>query len=776
MNIKNRHIKNIFKYYPFILLVIFLPSCAINKYLPENKILLTKNSVILKKSELTRKQVDRDRIRYVVPNPHYGLAKGNLYFYFKHSDPDDTTAWDRFFIKKLSEKPMWYSEEDAEQGKNDLIKHLNASGYYQGEVSYEVKLDGKKAKVIYTVAAGKPLRIKSIEYYSQNSTIQHLLDSLKPSLKLQPGEPLDEQLLIPDQAKLIQTIQDAGFYQVNKSNFDYYYEDSTGQNIILKCDVLPQVGQDEMKKYTISGVNVYTVDRLSSTQFGSDTVLDKIHYRNGYKNQALKPTILKKYLQFAPGDLYSLSALQRTRNTFQNLGIYRSVSVLPEIIGDDSLNLNIFLPPVKRQYVQADLEGSYVTNKDQAAGNKLFEVRLALQYRHRNVFKGAEQFTVTVVPNIGLQLVKGKLLVPWGLNLQTSLTIPRFIEIGFVKFARNLNLISSKFYNEIKNGSRTRFGIGSVYDLFYYYNLNNGNSERSVQRETKINFGYEYTKDNRIFFRFNPIGFDYLNYDLSQGFSDVAPPFLLKSFEDRLLAGVFLKEISADINNQYLNSNVSRILLGFESSGIETGIADLFTKKTVIPRISRFLRFEGDGRYTWRLSSKDQIGVRLATGIALPFGSGDNSIPFVRQFYVGGPNSIRGWAIREIGPGAVKNEQSNGNRFSFFQTGNFKLEFGSEYRFDIFSVFKGAILLDGGNVWLLKKDPLQLGGELSTKFLSQMYLSSGLGLRLDFNFFLFRFDTGIKLRTPYLNERGNHLYRTTKLNDLQFNLSLGLPF
>ncbi|MEO5582488.1 MAG: BamA/TamA family outer membrane protein, partial [Saprospiraceae bacterium] len=158
-----------------------------------------------------------------------------------------------------------------------------------------------------------------------------------------------------------------------------------------------------------------------------------------------------------------------------------------------------------------------------------------------------------------------------------------------------------------------------------------------------------------------------------------------------------------------------------------------------------------------------------------PFGEKDNSIPFVRQFYVGGPNSIRGWAIREIGPGVFKNTIAS-NRLSFYQAGNFKLEFGSEYRFDIFSVFKGAFLFDGGNVWLFKKDELQPGGELSSKFLSQLYLSSGAGLRLDFNFFILRFDAGLKLRTPYLQENGTHWPRTTKLTDLQYNLSLGLPF
>lgn len=757
-----------------MLAAILFTSCAINKYIPEDKVLLTKNVVLLKKSELTKKQLDRDRIRFVVPVPRYGLGKSYIYFYARHDDPNDTTSWDRFF-RKLGEKPVWHTLEKAEETKNDLLQHLNASGYYLGNVSYSVKQKRKKARVIYSVDPGKPLRLKSIQYSCENSHIRSILDSLKPYLKLKEGAVLDEQVLIPDQAKIIQAIQDAGYYQINKSNFDYYYEDSINQRIDLRCTILPPAGKDHITQFRISEIIVYSSDRLSSGQEADDSIVDGIVYRHGLSNQILNPAILKNYLQFKEDSLYSLSELQRTRSTFQNLGVFKSVSIIPELIDDHSLRMNLYLPPVKHQYIQVDIEGGYVTNKDQTAGNKLFDIRAPLQYRHRNTFKGAEQFTISFVPNIGLQLVKGKLFIPYGINAGVNFTIPRFLEIGFVKFARNAHLISNKFYRDIKGGARTRISAGAIYDRFLYSNRITGEAETSIQRETKLSLGYEYTKDNRIFYRFNPIGFDYLNYDLSPGFNDIALPFLKKSFEDRLLLGILLKEVTIDINNQFLNLNTSRVLFSFESSGLETEAIDLFTKGAFLPKVSRFLRLEADGRYTWRLSSTSQFAARINTGIALPFGSSNHIIPFVRQFYVGGPNSIRGWAIREIGPGLFKNTQTD--RFSFFQTGNFKLEFGSEYRFDIFRWFKGAFFFDGGNVWLLKKDASLPGGELSTRFLSELYLSTGSGLRLDFNYFLIRIDAGIKLRTPYLQEDGSHLPADPlKFKNLQFNLSLGLPF
>lgn len=751
-----------------------LSSCSINKYIPDDKILLVENKVKFKPSELTRRKADREKITYAIPHPRYGLGKGYLHFYFKHSKPSDTTWLDRLFIKKLSERPTWYTVESVEQNKTDLIKHLNASGYFQGKVDSEVKQKNKQASVIYTVSPGKPLRLKSIQYSSTNNHVQRILDSLLPFLKLRVGMPLDEQILIPDEAKIIQTLQDQGYYQINKSNFDYYYEDSTNQYIDLKCSILPPEGVPDFSTFHISEVHVYSYDRLTNPGVQKDTMIDKMIYHSDHNHLvALKPSILNNYIQFSKDSLYSLSAVQKTRSTLQNLGIFRSVSIVPEVSSTDNLKMNVYLPSIKRQYFQVDVESSYVTNKDQTVGNKLFDFRVALQYRHRNLFRGGEQFGFSLIPSIGVQIVDGQLLIPRGLNIQSSLTFPRFIEIGLVKFANNIHLISDKFYNDLKFTTRSRINAAFVYELFF--NSFSGPAETSIQRESKISFGYEFTKENRIFYRFNPIGFDYLNYNLSEGFIKAAPPLLIKSFESRLLAGFFFKEISADINNQYNNQNVSRILASIETSGVEVGIADLFSKSSIIPTISRFIRTELDGRYTIRLSNINQVGLRLATGLALPFGNKDNTIPFVRQFYVGGPNSIRGWAIREIGPGTYKNN-SRSDSLSFYQTGNVKLEFGSEYRFDIFSILKGAILFDAGNVWLLKKDPSQPGGEFTNKFLSQLYLSSGLGLRLDFNYFIIRFDSGLKLRTPYLQEDGTHWFKTHQLRDLQYNLSLGLPF
>jgi hypothetical protein len=331
-------------------------SCSITKFIPEDKVLLVSNEVKLKPSPLTKKKVDRNRIRYVISNPNYGLGKGYLHFYFKHSGLGDTTWWDRLFINKLSERPQWFTEESALQNKDDLIKHLNSAGYYQGSVNYEVQKKNKKAKVTYTVSPGNPLRVNSVRYSCEEPKIQKILDSLKPTLLLQPGSPLDEQLLYPDQATIIQTLQDAGYFQISKSNFDYYYQDTSRQSIDLKCDILVPDGQSGFEQFRIQQIHVYSYDRLTNPDYKVDTLLDGITYHNN-SPQVIRPNILRKYIKFAPGELYNQSNIFLTRNNLQNLGIYRSTSVLPERASDSTLNINLFLPTVKRPEINCLISG-----------------------------------------------------------------------------------------------------------------------------------------------------------------------------------------------------------------------------------------------------------------------------------------------------------------------------------------------------------------------------------------------------------------------------------
>jgi outer membrane protein assembly factor BamA len=201
------------------------------------------------------------------------------------------------------------------------------------------------------------------------------------------------------------------------------------------------------------------------------------------------------------------------------------------------------------------------------------------------------------------------------------------------------------------------------------------------------------------------------------------------------------------------------------------------------------------------LSSDQQFAVRLNVGLARPFGN-TTDVPYVKQFYVGGANSMRGWAPRGLGPGGYLDSISleTTNNLRLYQTGDFKLELNAEYRFNLFWRLRGAFFLDAGNVWTIRPDPERPGAQLRWRentyidqdgqtfrhypFYKQIAVAGGFGLRVDLSYFLFRFDIGLKLRNNYPNTRTGNPSERAWWNDLSpltpgdfgFNLGLGLPF
>jgi outer membrane protein assembly factor BamA len=192
---------------------------------------------------------------------------------------------------------------------------------------------------------------------------------------------------------------------------------------------------------------------------------------------------------------------------------------------------------------------------------------------------------------------------------------------------------------------------------------------------------------------------------------------------------------------------------------------------------SKFLRLEIDGVYS-REFRKDLVGaLRVGAGVVAPFG--DSKVaPYVKQFFVGGPSSLRAWRIRELGPGGYVPTTEAQTKRPFYESGDFRFEFNGELRFPLFLWIKGALFVDGGNVWTLNKDAGRPASELKLDSYKNIAIGSGFGIRADFGFFILRFDVGVKVKRPN-NSTGsywvNEPWRLRKEN-LAYNLAVGYPF
>jgi len=258
------------------------------------------------------------------------------------------------------------------------------------------------------------------------------------------------------------------------------------------------------------------------------------------------------------------------------------------------------------------------------------------------------------------------------------------------------------------------------------------------------------------------MGLEYNDYTLSEVFRKriVNNPLLLRSFDDNLLTGLIFRDITY-IYDKPVNSegNKFTFLSNFEISGGETYLLNKLYNLTTGSNsdwrltnnieFAKYARLELDPRFYEYFSKRHSFAARLYAGIIIPFG-GSTAAPFFKQFSVGGPNSLRGWDQKELGPGGYSElllQPEIGQ--NFYQTGDIKLEANIEYRFDLFYIFEMALFMDAGNVWTLKANSDRPDAHITTDFTDQIAVSAGYGFRFDFTYFNIRFDFGYKLRNPY---------------------------
>jgi outer membrane protein assembly factor BamA len=266
-------------------------------------------------------------------------------------------------------------------------------------------------------------------------------------------------------------------------------------------------------------------------------------------------------------------------------------------------------------------------------------------------------------------------------------------------------------------------------------------------------------------------------------------PFLKKSYEEQFIAG---GNYSFTYNEQVVPVKKMQyfLLATAETAGNVFSLAKLIggekpssenPSKVVGSIYSQYAKLSIDARGYFNFNDKNKMAMRLFAGVAKPFGN-SSILPYTKQFFSGGPNSLRAFQINSVGPGT--NYQNSDNRGFLQLGGDIKLEVNGEYRFNIYRFFKGALFVDAGNVWLQKSNPANTGSPfLFSTFMNEIAVGTGVGLRIDVSFFILRFDLAMPLRKPWLEE--NHRWVTNQINfansswrseNLILNIAIGYPF
>ncbi|MCM1221962.1 MAG: BamA/TamA family outer membrane protein [Lachnospiraceae bacterium] len=643
---------------------------------------------------------------------------------------------------------------------------LDNNGYFGSTATYDIvtdKKNPKKARINYTVEVGEPYLIDSLIYFqAPGRTIFHYIDSLAlkdPYLKV--GNRFSTDSLSIARTRITNSLRNRGFYYFRPEYIEFLADSTiTQKRIALKLSLADDTPPMALRQWVTGDVTVRVLRNSTHRPGTPDTIHDPKATVIIMRPARLREGLIPSCITFREGRNFSVRNMDRTQTRLSRLGIFSSIDmqVYPAdtLLSDNKLNVDITCRFDK------PLEASLEVNAT-SKSNSYLGPGLIFGLTNKNVFGGAEQFSVQLNASYEWQTGHGSSSIfnSYELGLNASLAFPRLLAPRFIpRTHRELNWTRLNLHADLLNRPHyfkmAQFGSGISYEWRA--------TRHTLHQFTP--FKLTYTKLMHTTLEFDSI----MN----------ANPAIAESFKSQfipLLSYTYTldKFLERDkINGINFTATVSEA--GNIFSGIYAMCGVKGEKKLFGTPFSQFIKGQAQLVYSRRLfKGKDQWLVsRVLVGAAHAYGN-SKEVPYSEQFYIGGANSIRAFTVRSIGPGSYRAPADQINGY-FDQTGTFKLELNTEYRFPIYSFLHGAVFLDAGNIWLLKADPNRPGGKLEGKtFFKDIALGTGVGLRADLGMIVIRGDLGYGLHAPYYNGT-NHYFNIRFKEAFAFHLAIGYPF
>lgn len=788
-------------------------SCGTAKYLKGGDYLLKKNEIIIDEVE---KIENKPSLKYELSTLLKQKKNGKFFFvprewfYFKTNPPKDGKPIRNWINRVIAEPPTIYEEELAGQTAEAMRRYMAYKGYYDAEVFFEDEQRSKaKVGVKYYVYPNHRYRIDSVSFISEDPLVDSILNATKERTLLKVGEGLDGKLYELEKARITRQLRNQGYAEFFSNYIPYMEVDTTigAHRAHVQMVVNPPYNDSLHQVYRVGKITVLPEYRITLPESQlRDTLINGITFLSEDFDFLVKPQVILDAIEFVEGRVYRQIDYDRTNQQLGSLSIYRFVRIKEQADSLDPLvrNIRIELTPNKFNEFGFDFELDYTNRSNTSGAGNLIGISGSPSLRNRNFLRGAEVMVGNLSSGVEINPEDNRFWNTIDFGIQADLYLPRFRDyLGFWKTINRLSFRRrdpeefSNFFSGLNSQGSTRISASYNYVLlldFYRYNL------------FTASYGYDFQPDQSNRYIINNLAIDYFNPRTQQAFEVLldANTFLARSFGDQLFVSLLFREF-----NYVYNGSTNRLgernyfSLNLETAGAEiwasNSIYNAFAAKADTFNLgntdfSQYIRLEGDLRYLRSYGPKNAIATRVSLGIVRPFGFSQD-VPYVKQFYVGGPNSIRAWAARSLGPGGFVDSLTldTNNPLLFYQTGDLKLEFNLEYRFNIFWRLNGAVFLDGGNIWTLREDTsrpesqfllrsrqiIGADGELTVAdpFYKQIALGTGFGLRFDFTYFIFRLDMGLRLKYPYRWKNDQYWVAPADwFDDVNFNFSLGYPF
>ena len=760
-------------------------SCSNTKFLKDGQLLYTGAEVKIESDSLTKKE--KTALKSALeenltpkPNSSFLGLRPKLYAYNVTKEPKKEKGL-RYWLKyKFGEEPVLLGDVDREFNKDIIVNYSENKGYFNARAKYDTVSKNKKAQVIYTLNPGGRYLISNVKFPADSSLVNNEIQILKDKTLLKAGNPFDLDVIKAERQRIDDGLKDKGFYYFNPDNIIVQADSTVSKDhkvemIVKLKDNTPKLATEQ---FTIDKVVVFPNYNLRDAKRGlynipmSEDSLKGYEYNDIYvvdPKKKFKPRMFDRALYFEKGDLYNRKDHNLSLNRLISLGVFKFVK--NEFVVSDSLNhkFDAYYILTPRELQSLRLEALGRTNSANYAGSEL-----NLNWTQRNFFRGAEQFKASVYGAFDVQIggpAEAENIFRAGANAQLS--IPRIV----APFRFNS---SSAFV------PRTNIKLGYEFqNRTTLYSLNTFNAT----------FGYQWKENVRKEHELNVIDISLIRpADVTPKFVDLAlnNPYLQRVTTEQLIFGptysyTYSTTMLPQKNTFYYKGMLD---LAGNITGLVTGANEKEGKQKNIFGIpfSQYAKIENDVRFYHKFTEKTSLATRFIAGVALPYGN-SKYIPFSRQFFVGGSNSIRAFRARTLGPGSYDPRTAEGNRAIFDQAGDIKLEFNAEYRANLYKFLNVAAFVDAGNIWLVNDDidengiNLRPGGKFSKDFLSEVAVGAGVGLRLDFSILILRLDLAMPLRVPYYEkgdrwvlDRVNFGDKNWRKDNLILNISIGYPF
>jgi len=761
------------KYYIVVLVIgyFLLAACSSTRHLPEGDKLYTGARINVKGTSTIRekKVLEEDLGGLTRPKPNskfLGLRiKLSIYNLFRNKK--ENSFWGRIRDKN-GEPPVLLSQVDLQQNVRVLQSHLENKGYFQAKVTGDTIIRRKKAHARYNAEAGAQYKIAAVQFPGDSSVLDSTIIGSSKETLLIPGKPFDLDVIKAERTRIDAYLKERGFYFFSPEFILIRTDTTIGNHLVnMYVTIKADAPIESRQVYRIKDVQIYAGYSLNMERIDSSKV--QAQYYKGYyiidRRKRFKPSMFVDAMKFKPGDVYNRTNHNFTLSRLINLDLFKFVkNRFEQNTTTDSAYLDAFyyLTPLPRKSLRAEL--TTITRSNNLNGSLI-----SATWKDRNLFKGGEHISISAYTGSDVQFsgaLRGYNAIRMGGEINFG--IPRVL-VPFGDFG-------------IKGGYMPRTNIQLGYDMLDRVKLYTLNSFRAA-------YGYIWKESIIKQHELYPVSINYVQP------GRVTDEYRNLISQDTLLARAIQKQFILGSTYQFNYNELATGLLPtnayylnglLDLSGNIAGLvsgADFKGGKEVTIRnvpFAQYIKFELDGRYYRKVGLRSTWANRLIVGVGIPYGN-SVQLPFIKQFFIGGNNSLRGFRSRAVGPGIYR--YTGSANFLPDETGDIKLEMNTEFRFRLNGPLYGALFLDAGNIWLMNDSTYthKPGGKFTSKFLSQLAVDAGFGIRFDITLFIIRFDVGFPLRKPW--EQNPSVVSQIQMNNLKwrrenivYNLGIGYPF